>query len=78
MLRKPNIAVIVTSIILVIYCLLLGSNSPIAYFIFTISPFLVLWMAYTVIRFGVFKAKELRENEEWGYADKDKEELGVL
>jgi len=78
MLRKPNIAVTATSIILVIYCFLLGRNSSIAYFIFSISPFLVLWMVFTVIRFGIFKAKELNEDEEWGYADKNKEELGVL
>jgi len=78
MLRKPNFAVTVTSVILFVYCLLIYRNSPIAYFIFSISPFLVLWTVYTVIRFGIFRSKELTEDEEWGYEDKNKEELGVL
>ena len=75
---RPNFAVTVTSIILIVYCFLLGRNSPLAYFIFSISPFLVLWVVYTVIRFGIFRGNELNEDEEWGYADKNKEELGVL
>ena len=78
MLRKPNFAVATASIILFIYCLLVLRNSPIAYFIFSISPVLVLWVAYSIIRFGVFRSKELKEDEEWGYDDKNKEELGVL
>ena len=78
MLHKPNFVVTINSIILVVYCLLLSRNSPIAYFIFGISPFLILWTAYTIIRFGIFRSKELEEDEEWGYCDKNKEELGVL
>jgi hypothetical protein len=78
MLRKPSFAVTLTSVILFVYCLLIIRNSPLAYFIFSISPFLVLWTVYTVIRFGIFKGKELNNDEEWGYEDKNKEELGVF
>jgi hypothetical protein len=78
MLKKPGFAVTVTSILLFIYCLLLLRNSPVAYFIFSISPFLILWTAYTIIRFGIFKSKELADDEEWGYCDKNREEIGIL
>lgn len=78
MLRKPSFAVAVVSGILVIYCLLLNINSPVAYFIFAISPFLLLWMTYTVIRSGIYNGKEFEADDEWGYQDRNKDELGVL
>jgi len=79
MFRKPIFAVIVVSIVLIVYCVLLNTNAPlsISYFIFSISPFLLIWLAYTVLRFGVYEGKELDE-EEWGYQDKSKDELWVL
>jgi hypothetical protein len=35
-------------------------------------------MAYTILRFGTYNGKELTPDEEWGYQDKDRDELGVL
>jgi hypothetical protein len=80
MFTKPAFAVVVVSLILLIYCVLINADStlPIAYFIFAISPFLLLWMVYTIIRYGIYKGQELKEGEEWGYEDRSKEELGVL
>jgi hypothetical protein len=78
MLRKPSFAVSFVSLILVIYCFLVNNNSPVAYFIFSISLVLLLWMAYTIIRFGTYNGKELNSDEEWGYQDKNRDELGVL
>jgi len=79
MFRKPIFAVIVVSIVLLVYCVLLNTNAPrsISYFIFSVSPFLILWLAYTILRFGVYEGKDLDE-EEWGYQDKTKDELWVL
>ena len=79
MFRKPIFAVIVVSIILLVYCVLLSTNTPLSlsYFIFSISPLLVIWVAYTVLRFGIYEGSELNE-EEWGYQDKSKDELWVL
>jgi len=37
---------------------------------FSISPFLVVWMAYTIIRYGPYNGRELKEDEEYGYQDK--------
>lgn len=78
MLKKPVFPVTITSVILFIYCILILRNSPAAWIIFTISPLLIFWTAYTIIRFGIFKSKELVEDEEWSYDDISKEELGIL
>ena len=64
---------------MILYCVLLNTNAPrsLSYFIFSISPFLLVWLVYTVLRFGTYTGKELDE-EEWGYQDKSKDELWVL
>jgi hypothetical protein len=79
MFRKPIFAVTIVSMILLIYCALLNTNAPLSlsYFIFSISPFLLIWLAYTVLHFGIYEGKNLDE-EEWGYQDKSKDELWVL
>jgi hypothetical protein len=79
MFRKPIFAVITISVILIVYCVLLNTNAPLSlsYFIFSISPVLFLWLIYTVLRFGTYAGKDLDE-EEWGYQDKNKDELWVL
>jgi hypothetical protein len=78
MLTKPVFAVTVVSVVLFIYSILILLNSPIAYFIFSVSPILLIWVSYIIIRFGMFKGKELKADEEWGYEDRDKEELGLM
>jgi predicted membrane chloride channel (bestrophin family) len=80
MFRKPSFAVAVVSAILIIYCILINFeiSLSIGYLIFGISPFLLIWLAYTIIRHGEYNGKELAEDEEWGYQDKNKEELGVF
>jgi len=80
MFRKPTFAVIVVSFILFTYCVLINSNAPlfIIYLIFAFSPFLLVWLAFTIIRFGNYEGKELDEGEEFGYQDKNKDELWVL
>ena len=80
MIRKPIFAVVVVSLILLVYCVLiyLDLSLPVAYFTFSISPFLLAWMAYTIIRFGVYKGKEFDSDEEWGYQDRKKEDLDFL
>ena len=80
MIRKPAFAVLVISFILLIYCILIGFNVslPAVYLIFAISPFLLGWLAYTIIRFGVFQGEELNVDEEWGYQDRNKEDLDMF
>ena len=72
--------VILVSILLVVYTILLFTGwSPVATgILFFLSPFLVIWMVYRIIRYDNYSGKELNEGEEWGYADKNKEELNVF
>src|SRR5678815_5965737 len=71
MIKKPFFAVAAVSVILLIYCILIGFNISlrIVYLIFGISPILLTWLVYTTIRFGKYKGKEFDTGEEWGYQD---------
>lgn len=42
------------------------------------APFLVTWMVIVILKYGAYKGKELKADEEWGYEDQPKESLGVL
>jgi hypothetical protein len=74
MLRRPAFATWFVSIYLLIYVLFLfdGSNTlwQIADGMLLFSPLLIVWMAYTIIRYGIFFGKELKEGEEFGYEDR--------
>lgn len=80
MLRKPGFAVFVTTFYLILYYILFNFQAPTSVIatMFIFAPFLVAWMAYTILRYGEFKGKELEENEEWGYSDKDKQSLNTF
>lgn len=57
---------------LIVYTILLRLEvSPgVSLFMFSISPFLVVWMAYTILKHAPYNGRELNENEEYGYQDK--------
>ena len=77
MLRKPSFAVTVASLYLVVYLMFFHRsdfNAVLAMFL--AAPAVLIWMAYTIIRYGKFEGKELQENEEWGYSDRDKNSPG--
>jgi len=80
MFRNPIFSTIVVTTCLVIYQVLcyleIGSN--IIFTIFFISPLLLLWMVLTILKDKKTKIKDLKEGEEWGYRDIDKDSLGVF
>lgn len=57
---------------LLVYCILLQIEHTqwIAVYMFIVSPFLVVWMVYTVLKYGVYTGRELAEDEEYGYQDR--------
>ncbi len=65
------------SVYLVVYTAMHQMNAPfyVLATMFVISPFLVLWMAYTILSYAPYTGAELEEDEEWGYQDLDKDEL---
>ena len=73
-------SVFIVSAFLVVYVLVMstGAAESIGRIMFIASPFLVIWMVISVLRSKKFIGKDLEEGEEWGYADKQKEELGMF
>ena len=78
--RKEIIPILIGSAVLgLYYCLVLsGNDSGLTSLLFSIFPFLFLWIVFSILKYGKFEGKELKKEEEWGYADKDKNELGVF
>lgn len=46
--------------------------------ILLISPLLVLWMVLTILKDKKIRMQELNDDEEWGYADIEKDKLGMF
>ena len=71
-MKKHVFSTTFVSLYLFIYVLLYHYEAPwqIIATMFLISPFLVIWMAYTILRHAKYDGRELEEDEEWGYQDK--------
>ncbi len=66
------LAAIVTTLYMLIYCQLIWleySNAAILMLLF--APFILGWMAYMIIRFGIYKGRDLGMDE-YGYLDREK------
>lgn len=78
--RNYKLATVAVTTYLVIYTLLhqAGASLQVLGVMFLLSPFLVIWMAYTILRYAPYNGRELDEGEEWGYQDKNKKDLGTF
>ena len=78
--RKEKIPVFIVSGLLLLQCWLVfyAPNSRLINIISFLSPLFILWMVYGILRFGKYMGKDLSANDEFGYADKSKEKLGVF
>ena len=78
--QDHKLATIIVTTYLVLYTILhqAGASLNILGAMFAVSPFLVVWMAYTILRYGSYSGRELDEGEEWGYQDKNKNDLGTF
>lgn len=74
MLRNPAFATTFATVYMVLYTnfLLTGASELLVNILFALSPFVVVWMAITIMKFGKYNGPELGENEEWGYQDVNK------
>jgi hypothetical protein len=72
MLRNPLFATVFVTLFLVIYHLFFqwGMPQDILSVLFILSPFLMIWMVVTILKHGKYNGAELKENEEWGYQDR--------
>ncbi len=72
MLKNASFSVIVTTIYLLTYCILLQVQhlQPLAVGMFLLSPFMLCWMVFTVLKYGRYTGRELSDDEEFGYEDR--------
>lgn len=78
MFKKDIIAVIIGSLYLVVYCELLQFKAfeDAAMVLLLLSPVVIIWMVYSVLRHGRYSGRELGRDE-FGYADKNND-FGVF
>ena len=76
-MKKDVLAAVIGTIYLVTYTILFQLEAPLPLLgtMFLLSPVLVIWMAYTILKHGKYSGKELMEDQEWGYVDKEKSEF---
>lgn len=78
--QNHRFATIFVTTYLIIYTLMhqAGASLKVLGLMFLASPFLVIWMAYTILRYAEYNGRELQPGEEWVYGDKEKDELGMF
>ena len=72
--------VTIVTFYLIGFVVMLNFNLPETTFlyVFFLSPFLLIWMVYEILANDKHKSPELGKNEEWGYRDKKRDEMGVF
>jgi hypothetical protein len=70
MIKKDILAVAIVSVYLIVYGILIqySSTETIAIAMWIVSPFLIVWMVYMVIRHGKYEGSKLGRRE-FGYGD---------
>ncbi len=71
MKKAEWIPVLFVSVVLVVYLVMefLNLSPAITHFTFSLSPLLIVWLVFSIIRYGDKNVRELKSDEEWGYAD---------
>ncbi len=79
MLRNDLLSVGLATVYQAIYLTLLQFETPQAYgFLMLLgSPFLLCWMVYTILKYGRYNGSPLADDE-FGYQDKSRDELGTF
>jgi|GEM_PF-1362090 len=77
---KEILPVAVVSTLLLVNCILIffGGDITLINIIALAGPLLLIWMVYSVLKHGQYKGSQLKENEEWGYAGKNRNDLGMF
>ena len=74
-MRTPHFVITFATIFLLTYVLFINleANAGLVIGMFTFSQFMIVGLAYIVVRHGVFDGKELEKDDEFGYEDYDHE-----
>jgi len=79
-MKKPALVTAIVTAYLVLYYILFhaGVSENILILLFIVSPFLMIWLVVTILKYDQSPTTDLPENEEWGYSDRDKDSLGTF
>jgi len=79
MLKGPGFSVLIGSIYLIIYgfCLATEALHSLAWLMFSVYPFLLVWIINGILRPGDYPVREL-DGEEFEYGDRQKDQLGLF
>jgi hypothetical protein len=71
-MKHESIAVLGVSIILLIYTIFAGAGVLLDWvaLIFAVSPVLIIWMVWVVLKHGDYQGEEMEDDQEYGYVDK--------
>jgi hypothetical protein len=73
---KPSVrATVIVTLYLLVYHVAFNFNAPsdLIISLFLLSPFLMIWMAISIMKDKSTEVAELREGEEWGYQDRSRD-----
>ena len=70
-MKNYKFSVIFVTIYLIVFTIVgrAGAEPEVLFLMFSISPFLIVWMVYSVLKYGKYTGKDLSDKEEWGYED---------
>ncbi len=76
-MKKYQIAILLATVYLLVYVLLFDARASdrVIGALFSLSPFVVIWMVIQILKHGHYTGKELEAGEEFGYEDRAKETL---
>jgi len=71
-MKHDTIAVAGVSLLLLIYTMFASLELFLSfvYLIFAVSPVLIIWMVWVVLKFGEYEGNELANKQEFGYEDR--------
>ena len=78
MSAKAVVSILTIYLITYVILFVTGFSVTIAMYMFLTSPILLVWMVYSILTDEQYEYPDLGDNEEWGYRDKAKSELGIF
>ena len=77
-MNRSSLAVLSSSLYLLLFLVVLQTGYyHLTWILFLFSPLVLLYLVYSVLRYGEYTGTELTEDQEWGYEDVDRDGLGT-
>jgi hypothetical protein len=72
-MKDDRVPIIIVSLYLIFYTIspYLGIPFHFILLMFSLSPLFLIWMVYSILKYGKPSGKKLKDGEEFGYADRE-------